>query len=94
MRRMTIRRTALALATVLGAALVTTATAPPASAAPLAGVAQIVVGTAHTCARVTGFASKGNSVRFSRSNGICRAAVVTEITSDEIQMSKRHSSLT
>ena len=43
--------------------------------------------------RERGLASRGKSVRFSRSMGICRAVVVTAMTSEEIQTSSRQISL-
>ena len=41
--------------------------------------------------RPTGLASSGKMVRLSRSAGICRAAVVMAMTSEEIQISSRQS---
>ena len=43
--------------------------------------------------RPTGLASSGKIVRLSLSAGICRAAVVMAMTSDEIQISSRQTSL-
>jgi len=43
--------------------------------------------------RPTGLASSGKIVRLSRSAGICRAAVVMAMTSEESQINSRQSSL-
>ena len=47
-----------------------------------------------TCPRVTGLASSGKIVRFSRSAGICRAAIAMVMSRAEIQMSNMQRSLT
>ena len=43
--------------------------------------------------QLTGLASSGKMVRLSFSAGICRAAVVTAMTTEQIQMSVRQTSL-